>query len=67
MSIFSGPVEKRVMSVMKFRIANAEKTYETCAEAVDEQCDKDIDAIEERREIQKTDLADKLVSEVLGR
>lgn len=63
-TLFAGPIEKRVMSFVKTRIANAEKEYEASCRAADESLAEDIKQAEARCESRKTDVADKLVSTI---
>ncbi len=54
--MFKGIIEKKVMKVIRGRIASAEKEYE-----------EGVAHLEKRLEDAKIDLADKLVSDILGK
>lgn len=66
-SFFAGPIEKRVMEVVRTKIAAAEKAHEEQCKDIDVQCDTEIERIEGRRESDKTKAADKFVNDLLGK
>lgn len=60
-------IEKRIMSVIKSRIENAQKAFDTECTKLDDDHQKAIISLEERLEIDKTNLENQLVSSVLGK
>jgi len=65
--IFAGPVERRVMSVMRKRIDDAEAEHDRRVAEIDEAHDQEIDKVNERREASKGAVADTLVESIIGK
>lgn len=60
-------IEKRVMGVVKGMIATAQKQYEDGIKSLDEKFDDEVAILEERLDIDKTNLADSLVNNIVGK
>lgn len=67
MLFFGNPIRSRVMAVLNSRIADAESEYQTRCSIIDEETDKQLKIVEERRTSRKEAQAVELVNDLVGR
>lgn len=60
-------IGKRVMSVINARVEAAQVEYDDECTDIDNRCEADIEAIRDRAEQSKENLADSLVERIIGR
>lgn len=60
-------IRKRVLAVIEGRIQQAQSDFDNGCESLDDQYEEDVKLADNRRETGKTNLADKLVSGILGK
>ncbi len=67
MALFAGTIEKRVMAVLKQKIADAEKEHQETSSKIDADIDLQMEQLEVSRENRKRDNADAIVNVLVGK
>lgn len=63
---FNNKIRKAVMKVIKTKIDEKQKSYDDGVKNIEETLENDIQTLEGKAEQNKTDLAAKLVKEIIG-
>lgn len=59
-------IRTRVMKVVEAHIESKQKQYDTEVEKIEAEHEEAVKALEEKKEANKVELADKLVAEIVG-
>ncbi len=64
--LFGSSIARRVQRAIQVKIDAAQKIYDAACREADLQCDRDVKEARQRNEQVKTNVADKLVADIIG-